>query len=320
MPQSKLNKFTSKFTSKVQGKFFQSQPFGLGLLIIVMVIWGSTFPLMKDAIDTLDPAALAASRFSIAALALLPFLGRLYPQLLWDGAVLGGLFFLTMFTQLKGLETIPANRAAFICGFNVVLVPLLAPAFYRWFGSRPSPLSRGIKFQKWTAALFALAGLGIMFGGAASWSSGDLWMLLCALAFALHLLYLELISHRHRVTAITGVQLLVVAGLSLIWAAPILKAQGGEITNNWWLLVYLGLVVSVFSTSIQMVAQRLVSAPDTALMCTLEPVFATVFAFFLLGEQMNMQGWLGAIVIVAAMLQSQGILPILFDRAFRSQS
>jgi drug/metabolite transporter (DMT)-like permease len=320
MPQSNLNKFTSRFQSRFPSQFFQSQPFGLGLLIIVMVIWGSTFPLMKNAIDTLSPAALAATRFSIAALALLPFLGRLYPQLVWDGAVLGGLFFLTMFTQLKGLETIPANRAAFICGFNVVLVPLLAPAFYHWFGRRQSPQSRGIQFQKWTAALFALAGLGIMFGGAASWSSGDLWMLFCALAFALHLLYLELISHRHRVIAITGVQLLVVAGMSLIWAAPILKTQVGEITNNWWLLVYLGLVVSVLSTSIQMVAQRLVSAPDTALMCTLEPVFATVFAFFLLGEQMNLQGWLGAIVIVAAMLQSQGILPMLFDRAFRSQS
>lgn len=299
-------------------KFFQSQQFGLGLLFIVMVIWGTTFPLMKDAITTISPSALAAVRFTIAATVLLPFLRKLNPQLIFDGAVLGIIFFLTLFTQLKGLETIPANRAAFICGFSVVLVPLLSPWFHNWFGKRkPSnqELANPLKPQKWTAALIALTGLGIMFGGAASWSIGDLWMILCALAVAFYLLYLELVSSRHQVMSLIGVQLLVDAVISLVWAAPNLGSQAGAIASHWWLLVYLGAIVSVLSTCIQAIAQRLVSAQDTALMCTLEPVFATIFAFLLLGEKLTIQGWLGAGVVIIAMCYSQDLLP-----AFRRSS
>lgn len=301
-------------------KFFQSQQFGLGLLLMVVVVWGSTFPLMKEVIATLSPSALAAVRFTIAAAVLLPFIKKLYPQLIWDGVVLGIIFFLTLFTQLKGLETIPSNRAAFICGFNVVLVPLLSPWFHSWFGKRKSihkEPSQRMQNQKWIAALVALVGLGIMFGGAASWSIGDLWMVLCAIAFAVYLLYIELVSHRYQVVPLISVQLLTVAVLSLVWAAPHLGEQAGAIANNWWVLVYLGLVVSVVSTCMQTIAQRLVSAQDTALMCTLEPVFAAIFPFFLLGEPMSLQGWIGATVVVVAMMQSQGLLPILVNRAFR---
>jgi drug/metabolite transporter (DMT)-like permease len=331
-------------------KFFQSQQFGLGLLLMVMVVWGTTFPLMKDAITTISPSALAAVRFSIAAAVLLPFLRKLNPQLIFDGAVLGIIFFLTLFTQLKGLETIPANRAAFICGFNVVLVPLLSPWFRHWFANsgrtmhrtahpnllppwfrhrfsqkETSPrevsdqkLANPLKPQKWTAAIMAFTGLGIMFGGAASWSIGDLWMLLCALAITLYLLYLELVSSRHQVMALSGVQLLAIAIISLIWAAPNLGEQAGAIASHGWLLVYLGIVVSVLSTCLQTIAQRLVSAQDTALMCTLEPVFATIFAFLLLGEQLTIQGWLGAGVVLVAMCHSQDLLPFLGDRALRN--
>lgn len=296
-------------------KFFQSQQFGLGLLLMVMVMWGTTFPLMKDAITTISPSALAAVRFSIAAAVLLPFLRKLNPQLILDGTILGIIFFLTLFTQLKGLETIPANRAAFICGFNVVLVPLLSPWFRHWFGSSGHTPHTP---QKWIAALLALTGLGIMFGGTASWSIGDLWMGLCALAITLYLLYLELVSNRHPVMVLTGVQLLAIAVISLIWAAPDLAAQAGAIASHWWLLVYLGIIVSVVSTCLQTIAQRLVSAQDTSLMCTLEPVFATIFAFVLLGEQLTSQGWVGAGVVLIAMGYSQDLLPTLGDRALRN--
>jgi len=302
-------------------KFFQSQQFGLGLLLLVMVIWGTTFPLMKDAITTISPSALAAGRFAIAAVVLLPFMQKIYPQLIRDGIILGIIFFLTLFTQLKALETIPANRAAFICAFNVVLVPLLSPWFHNWLGNNKNShrqSSPPIQSQKWTAPLIALVGLGIMCGGVATWSIGDLWMLLCALTFALYLLYIELVSRRHTVMALTGMQLLVVAVISLGWAVPTLGSQVGAIASHWWLLVYLGIVVSILSTCIQTIAQRLISAQDTALMCTLEPVFAAIFAFFLLGEQMSLHAWLGAGVVLIAMCQSQDLLPILVNRAFKS--
>ncbi len=296
-------------------KFFQSQQFGLGLLLMVMVMWGTTFPLMKDAITTISPSALAAVRFSIAAAVLLPFLRKLNPRLIWDGVVLGIIFFLNLFTQLKGLETIPANRAAFICGFNVVLVPLLSPWFRHWFGNSGRTLHQP---QKWIAALLALTGLGIMFGGAARWSIGDMWMILCALAITLYLLYLELVSNRHPVMALTGVQLLAIAIISLVWAAPNLGEQAGAIASHWWLLVYLGVIVSVVSTCMQTISQRLVSAQDTSLMCTLEPVFATIFAFLLLGEKLTIQGWVGAGVVLIAMCYSQDLLPTLGDRTLRN--
>ena len=88
--------------------------------------------------------------------------------------------------------------------------------------------------------------------------------------------------------------------LGIIWATPQLIGQVEEITNNFSVLLYLGLVVTATPVWTQAMAQRWVKAHEAALMYTLEPVFAAVFSFLLLKEELTARGLVGAGLVLAA--------------------
>lgn len=95
------------------------------LLLITTLIWGTSFPLLKHTVSYLSPATILAVRFTISAIAFAPWLRQLNTRLIRDGVLLGCLYFAECSSALIGLETISANRSAFIVSFNVILVPLL---------------------------------------------------------------------------------------------------------------------------------------------------------------------------------------------------
>ncbi len=110
---------------------------------------------------------------------------------------------------------------------------------------------------------------------------------------------------RHPTLPLVAIQLLVMALLGIIWATPQVVEQAGEIATNFSTLLYLGLVVTATPIWTQAMAQRWVSAHEAALLYTLEPVFAAVFSFWLLGEQLGVQGLVGAGLVLAAIVLSQ---------------
>ncbi|MBD2104546.1 DMT family transporter [Leptolyngbya sp. FACHB-261] len=266
---------------------------GVALLVAITVVWGTTFPLLKGAVESLSPAVLIGSRFVIAALALAPFV-RLNITLLRDGLLLGLLLFAAFATQVLGLETTSANRAAFITALNVILVPLLEPL-----------LGRRLPHVALVAAGLALTGIGIMSWEGGSWVVGDFWMLGCALSYALYILLLEAVTPQHAPLSLSAVQLAVVALLGLGWSAPALLEQWPAVRANFTAVLYLGLIATAIATWVQAVAQRWLSASETALIYALEPVFAAVFSFWLLGESLGVRGLLGAGLVLGATVLSQ---------------
>jgi drug/metabolite transporter (DMT)-like permease len=98
---------------------------GMAVLLVVTLIWGTSFPLLKGAVSSLSPSAILATRFVVAALPFTLYLRFLNLPLLRDGVFLGLMIFSTLTLQTVALETTSANRAAFIASFNVILVPLL---------------------------------------------------------------------------------------------------------------------------------------------------------------------------------------------------
>lgn len=264
-------------------------------LVLTTLVWGSTFPLTKDALRDLSPAVLVGARFLVAALAFAPFLrgGRA----LWRDAVpLGAVLFLSFLTQVVGLQTTSSNRAAFVTGLNVVLVPLLGPL-----------LGRRVPRAAWPAALAALAGVAVMSWEGGALVAGDLWVLGCALAYAAYILMLERAAPRHDPLALSAAQLAVVAGLGLAWAAPELLAGGvpAALGPSAAAVAYLGLAATALATLAQAWAQRRVPAVQTALVYALEPVFAAAFALALLGESLGPRGLVGAALVVAATVWGQ---------------
>ena len=268
---------------------------GILLLLATTLIWGTTFPVLKETVVSIAPMPLIAMRFLLAALVFIPWLRHLNARLVRDGVLLGLVYLASYITLTIGVETISAGRAAFMLSLNVILVPLLGLF-----------LGRRLQLAAVCAAVLAIAGIGIMSWDGGGLSTGDFWVFGGAFSYAVYILLLESATLRHPPLPLSAVQLLFVAGVTILWATPTLIAQLPTIAAQWGQLLYLGLVVTATTTITQAVAQQWVSAHETALLYTLEPVFAAIFSFWLLGEQFGERGLLGAGLILIAMVFSQG--------------
>ena len=267
---------------------------GILLLIFTTILWGTSFSLLKQVIGDISPAVILAVRFTIAAAVFLPWLRKLDAALIRDGALLGCLYFAECATAVLGLETISANRSAFIISFNVILVPIFAAC-----------LGKKLPVQVVYAAGLAIAGIGILSWEGGGWDRGDWLTLGCAIGVAAYILTLEVLSPRHATLPLVAVQLGVMALLSLAWAAPQLAGQLAAIAQHSNTFLYIGLAVTATPIWTQAIAQRWVAAHEAALIYTLEPIFAAIFSFWLLGEQLGVRGVVGAILVLAATFWSQ---------------
>ncbi|MGB3492262.1 MAG: DMT family transporter [Elainellaceae cyanobacterium] len=267
---------------------------GVIILLLTTVIWGTSFPVLKETLGSLSPSVLIVVRYSIAAIALLPWLRRINGKLLRDGALLGAILFLETGFALSGLETISASRSAFLVGMNVMFVPLLGTLIGR-------PLANRVLL----ATGLAVVGIGVMSLEGGGIGAGDLLTLASALGIALYILLLEAIAPRHASLSLAAVQIWVMVLLGGIWALPEVVNQMAGIGDRLPQLIYLGIVVTIGPLCGQAIGQRSVPANEAALLYTLEPVFATLFSFLILGEGLGFRGAIGAACILVATVVSQ---------------
>ena len=107
---------------------------GLAALVAVTVVWGTTFPVMKQISGQFGALEIILLRFIIASVVLLPLLrGVSWAELRW-GAAIGGVLFCAFYLQVSGLAQTSSNRNAFVTGLNVLIVPLLAYFLGQRFG------------------------------------------------------------------------------------------------------------------------------------------------------------------------------------------
>jgi drug/metabolite transporter (DMT)-like permease len=267
---------------------------GVLLLIFTTLVWGTSFPILKYLMGDLPASTILAVRFAIAAIAFLPWLRQVNPQMIGAGILLGSLYFGECAGALIGLETISANRSAFIISLNVILVPIFATV-----------LGRRLPLRVILAAGLAIVGLSVLFWEGSGLQIGDWLTLGSAIGVASYILLLENIAPRHATLPLVAIQLTTMAGLSLLWAIPSLTAQATAVAPHLSLFLYIGLIVTATPIWTQAIAQRWVAAHETALLYTLEPVFAAVFSFLILGEQLGVRGLLGAALILVATVWSQ---------------
>ncbi|RCJ22441.1 hypothetical protein A6S26_22085 [Nostoc sp. ATCC 43529] len=267
---------------------------GLMLLILVNVISATTFPLIKDIVSSLSPSTLIATRFFIAAAVLAVNLRNFNAVLFRDGTVLGLFLFLFLAIETIALKTIPANRAAFIGSLNALIVPLLA-----WLSGQRVPL------KAFLAAGVAVIGIGVMFWEGGELGIGDVLMFVDAFIYAGYIIFLDRVAPRHSTLTLTSVQLLFIAALGLLWNNTQIIHQFEVIQQHWGVILYLGVLATAAVIWLQTLAQQWVSAEETALLYTLEPLFATIFSFWLLGEHLGIRGLIGAILVLVALVLSQ---------------
>ena len=285
---------------------------GLGLLLIVTAIWGSTFAVVKTAVTDLHPATLIFWRFAIGTLCLLPLLlwhrrmgGMItvaagQPRRLWlDSLLLGGWLIAGYGTQTIALSSTSANRAAFITALSVMMVPLWQALVAR----------KRLAVTLWGAVVLAVVGLALLSWEGGRLVTGDLWALACAVTYAGFILTLERTSRHHPALKYTLAQLLWVSALALLWLllarAPLLPPALGSGGAGWRPLLYLGAAATAVTTLLQTLGQRWVSAAEASVIYALEPVSASIFSYFLLGERVYLRGFVGGAMVVGATVLSQ---------------
>ena len=257
-------------------------------LVVAALLFGSTFVVVKDAIEELPPFSFVGWRFLIGAGVLL-LLSRPRGRALWRDGVLAGTFLFAGYAlQTQGLAVTSAANSGLITGLYVVFTPLLAALLAR---RRPVP---GIL----AGAVLAFAGLALLTAGdGLTLQRGDALTVGCSVAFAFHIVVLARVARRHPVVPLTAVQLLVTALLSLAAAAtegfplPPASVAGA--------LLLTGLGVSAGAYLLQVWAQTVVGPSRTAVVLALEPVFAAAAAAVVAGERLTGRGWTGARLILA---------------------
>lgn len=272
-----------------------SRRLAISTLVVITVIWGTTFAIVKDAVASVPVPLFLALRFSVAALALSWVRPRRATAM--PAVILGLLAFAGFGTQTIGLSMTGASKAAFITGLSVILTPLLS-AF--WFRER-------VPLKAFLAATVALLGLGFMTltGAESGVNSGDLWVLGTALSYALYVVYLGTVAKRHAALTLGAMQLWPMALLAWLWALPLAPEVVTLAPASWAAIVYLALIATALISVLQVQAQKVVPAYLAALIFILEPVFAAVFAYLYLGETLGRYGLLGAALVLAAMLVSE---------------
>lgn len=274
---------------------------GVAMLVLITLAWGTSFVVVKAALDTIPVPLLLALRFTLTALLFVwvPLRREAFAPALW----LGLLAFAGFATQTVSLSTTGASKVAFITGFAVVLTPLLSAA---WFRRRVPP-------RAFVAAATALAGLGLLTLGGGSGvgglAIGDLWAFACAFAYAGYIVYLGEVAGNVPALTLAGLQHVPMAVLAWIWAAPQVRALASTPIETYAAIFYLAAICTALVAVLQTYAQRVVPAYLTALIFVLEPVFAAVFAYALLGEELGPLGWVGGAIVVAAMLVAELRLP-----------
>ena len=270
------------------------------ILLLVTVVWGMTFPVLKVATGQLSGVEITALRFCIAALCMLPFVRGISFAAWRDGFWLGALALFSMAAQAYGLQFIASNRSAFLTSLNVLMVPLLGLLL----GGRPGWLI-------FVAAAMACLGIGMMsYDGEA-----DLWAdaatLFAALAYAVYTMGMSARARLHKAVQLASAQVWCMAVMGLVWmlldSGPARVLSLPEVISLEVLLglLFLGALASAATFFLQALAQTHVSAEQSAIIYALEPVFAALFGWIYLAEVMTPMAQAGALVVLLAVMLSQ---------------
>jgi len=263
-------------------------------LLAVSAAWGLSFVVMKDPIAKQSVNSFLFTRFVVAVLAMMALqpsvLKRINREILIKGFIAGLLLGSGFILQTLGLARAGAAITGFITGLYVVATPLIAALV----------LKAKISRFTWGCVLLATAGLALLSLKGWSIGTGEILVLLCAIAFGAHIVTLGQWSNGLDAYAMTVVQLATCALLTGV----ISFGQGYEPPANlsgWLVIFYTAVVCTAVAFVIQTWSQAHISPTKVAVIMTMEVVFAAIFAVIFGGETLTLKVLIGGAMVLAAM-------------------
>ena len=264
-------------------------------LIIVTIIWGITFILVKEALNDAQPFSFAALRFALATIFSLIVINRNILQVnqeeMIGGLICGLLLFFGYAFQNFGLIYTTASKSAFITSISILIVPILLVMFR----------IQQVKVRMWLSFLIATFGLYLLILPGGGLNLGDILTSGCALSFAIHIIVQDIyIKKKVRllpffcvqsgiVTIISFVNAQIFEPKAIIWSYQLVNA-----------IIITGVLATFVAFLIMIWAQKILNPSETAIIFSIEPLAAALFATAYGGEVLGLLGWIGGVLICLA--------------------
>lgn len=278
---------------------------GPALLVLVTMIWGSTFLIARQTLALTGPFTFLTMRFGIGAVALAIIyhkrLARISSAEIFMGSIIGIVLFATYALQTTGLQYISSSKAGFITGLYVPLVALLAVPILRQKPTSGSVV--GVAFSFVGVLLISLnKSMQFTFG------VGELLVLGCAFAAALHVVFVSKFTPRVDAINLAFVQIIFTALLSGIAMFIAREPLAMPPLPVWGSALYMGVAATAFALAVMNRVQQFISSTQATLIYALELVWVGLLGS-LVGEQLSFFGWIGCACILLGMVAGELRLP-----------
>ncbi len=270
------------------------------LLILTTVLWGTSFIITKNLTQDVPIFLYLGLRFSIALIGFIPFLfhlKNLNKKIVFMGFITGLIFFFGIVFQTYGLQSTSAGKTGFITGLSTIIVPFLA-----WFGFK-KPLSIRI----WIGVIISVIGMVFLLLAGESEAGliiGDVLVLICAIFFAIYIVLNDKYVRLADVYLYSIIQIFVISFSSFICSLIFREAYDLLLypPTFWFVMIYMGIGVMTLTFLFQNWSQQYQGSTQTAIIFTLEPVFAALFGFIIGNEVLTYFEWVGCSLIFIAIL------------------
>ncbi len=270
------------------------------LLVFAAMIWGSAFVAQKSG-GTIGGFTYNGIRTLLGGLVLIPIYFLLRKNKEMKTSIMGGIFcglalFIASNLQQFGINNTSASKAGFITSLYAIIVPFLSIF-----------LHKKIRPIVWVSVVISLAGLYLLNYSAEGLSinTGDIQLMLCALAFAFQILIIDHYSDHVNGVLMSATQFIVAGLLSIVCMFLFEKPQINDILTSWWPIVYAGVFSCAIAYTLQIVGQRYVPPTEASLIFCLESVFSLLAGTIFLHERMKAINYIGCLLIFIAVVLSQ---------------
>ncbi|MHB8579488.1 MAG: DMT family transporter [Ignavibacteriaceae bacterium] len=286
-----------------------------GSLLFITIIWGATFVIIKGALSEITPMLFIAVRFTIAAVLLFPFFFRSVlnssRETIKDGLILGVIYFLGFATQTIGLQYTTATKSAFITGTFVLFTPIFQLIFEKKIPGKGNLF--GILFIITGLIFLSSKGnrvLDVFSEIGSGFNIGDFFTLICAVFFAMYLVYLDISSKKHDYKPLVFIQISLTGLLGIISAlfvsATGLQAEKLIINSSLiFAIIYTSVFATIIASTIQTKFQKVVTPTKAGIILSFEPIFSAIFAFFILTEKISNFAALGCALIFFGLIVAE---------------
>ncbi len=259
----------------------------ISALIFAALLFGSTFIVVKNLLETLSPTTVVFIRYLIASILFLITGGMPKKDYLKPGILMGIFLWIGYITQTQGLLTTSTINSGIVTGFYIVLTPIFSKFINQ----------TNIESKNYIGSVFGFLGIFLIAINNINELFGNLFTLICASGYALHIVMVERYIKGKNISQLMFIQSFVGA----LFCLPFLEFNEiGKSLDYIYPILFLGLIVNFCAFYLQLFGQKSINASTASLLFGLEGVFALLIGVIYVQEVLNLTNWLGVLIVLSS--------------------